>query len=97
MTVVVQGCLVAMCLRLSLGDGQAEDAPIIDLCDPINDEEEDAALKARRKLGVPEYDPDSLVVTTLPKIMPLDSHCKDRMYQGVRCRVSGVFHHVVPL
>ena len=33
------------------------------------DEAEDEALKARRKLGMPEYDPDEGLTSALPKLM----------------------------
>ena len=41
------------------------------------DEEEDAAMKARKRLGVPEYDPDAAMVTSLPKVMPLARRLKN--------------------
>lgn len=78
-------------MGLTLGDGTANQPEVVDLCDPINDEEEDATQKARRKLGVPEYDPDALVVSSLPKIMLLDS--QSIMVFGVRVSGFGLCDH----
>ena len=33
--------------------------------------EEDASTKARKKLGLPAYDPDSSLVDAMPSILPL--------------------------
>ena len=35
------------------------------------DEEQDEAAKIRRKLGLPEFDPDATMVSSIPKIMLL--------------------------
>ena len=40
--------------------------------DVEDDEEEEEATKVRKKLGMPEYDPDEALLTALPKILILD-------------------------
>ena len=51
--------------------GSSSDLEAPEEVDPDDEEEEDEAYKARKRLGMPEYDPDESMLTSMPKILPL--------------------------
>ena len=62
-------------------------------------EEEDTASKARKKLGLPAYDPDACLVDSLPAILPLSkttSNINSVMRMLRFCKINFLCRYIPP-